>query len=215
MDEDKKLPTDEELKKTPGQDDNGDDDLDNKPDPDKKPETVILTKEEHEKLLKERDDYRKRAIAKDDKEKKTPPKEDKKEGDFLTRSDFYKHNETVAIKMAEGETKVEADSFGMTDEQLSEIQADVKASFDEIKKFYSPKSGKDTSEDIFNDILDAHAAWRRRNPKKPADADKEARANLTKQKGFKGGSPDSKTAPKERLVTRPRVPPNEWYKPQT
>src|SRR3990167_7288393 len=133
MDEDKKLPTDEELKKTPGQDDNGDDDLDNKPDPDKKPETVILTKEEHEKLLKERDDYRKRAIAKDDKGKTTPKDEGKKEGDFLTRSDFYKHTETVAIKMAEGETKVDPEGFGMTAEELAEVQADIKANFDEVK----------------------------------------------------------------------------------
>ena len=222
MSDEKKLPTDEELKNLSGQDDKGDVELDADGNPvldadgnpkKKEQEKVTLTKDEHDKLIKERDDYRKRAIAKDDKDKKTPPKDEgKKEGDFLTRSDFYKHNETVAIKMAEGETKVDPDSFGMTAEQLAEIQEDIKANFDEMKKFYSPKSGKDTSEDIFNDLLDAHAAWRRRNPKKPADADAKARAELTKQRGNRGGSPDPKDQVQRPKVFKSKVPPSEWYK---
>ena len=220
MSDEKNLPTDEELKNKTGQDDGGvelDEEGNPKLDADgnpikKEPEKVTLTKDEHDKLIKERDDYRARAIAKDAKKPEIKKPDSKDEGEFLTKADFHKHNQDVAIKMAEGETKVEADSFGMTAEELAEVQADIKANFEEVKKFYSPKSGKATSEDIFNDLLDAHAAWRRRNPKKPADADAKARAELTKQRGNKGGSPDPKDQVQRPKVFKSKVPPSEWYK---
>lgn len=91
-----------------------------------------------------------------------PPKEEpqapapRQETPYLTKEDFYKSNEKKALNLA-----------GQTDDDISE---DIKSNWSNIVPFYTPRRGRETPEDILEDMKDAHAVWSRNNkPAKPAD----------------------------------------------
>ena len=138
-----------------------------------------------------------RAIARRVEKKEETPKAQSPEAkpdtsQFLTKTDFYKSNERKAIR---------------------EITADVeiKAAWNEIIPFYTPRRGKETSEDIKEDIQDAITLYKARNPvvEKDDSADQLTTTPVTKTGG---GTIDkvivkSKDPPNFKLP----VPPKEWY----
>ena len=82
--------------------------------------------------------------------------------------------------------------------------------WDKARQFYTPRRGKDTPEDIFEDIKDAYAVFNTRRPKvevKPDITDlTTTKANPT------GNAPASKNPKKEPPGFNIPKKPNEWYK---
>lgn len=113
--------------------------------------------------------------------------------EFLTKADFFKSNERKAVR------EITAD-------------ADIKASWNEIVPFYTPRRGKETAEDIKEDIQDAITLWKARNPaalEKDSSADQLTVSPVVKSGG--GGS--------DKITPKPKDPPNfklpnqpkDWY----
>jgi hypothetical protein len=122
---------------------------------------------------------------------------------FLKKSDFELANQKKAIKMS---TIVsETDS-----EEIKAIKEDLLENWDKVRAFYTPRRGKDTPEDIAEDIKDAYAIFYARNAKK------EDKPDLTPLKAHSamgtGTSPKGKTPtvnpPGFRLPSQPA----DWYK---
>lgn len=134
-----------------------------------------------------------RAIA-----RRLAKKEDKPEktdtSKFLTKEDFYKSNERKAIR------EITAD-------------AEIKAVWNEIIPFYTPRRGKETPEDIVEDIRDAITLYKVRNPAPP---EKDDSANdLTASPVMKtGGGVTEKVTPKPKDPPNFKLPtdPKSWYK---
>lgn len=126
--------------------------------------------------------------------------------DALTKRDFHKINEKEAIEQAT--TILDTDS-----EELKEIKKDLNEHWDDIKKHYSGKSGKDRVKDIADDIFDAHAAWKRRGGGKAPDNAAKTAAELARNAGKGGGGKPTSSVnePKSTLPPRP-TPMTEWYK---
>lgn len=126
-------------------------------------------------------------------EMKSPPPPAPSE--FLTKADFFKSNERKAIR------EITAD-------------AEIKANWSEIIPFYTPRRGKETAEDIKEDIQDAITLYRARNPVAP-EKDSSA-TDLTATPVVKtGGGPVDKTTPKPKDPPNFNLPkqPSEWYIP--
>jgi len=125
-----------------------------------------------------------RAIArrKGNKPEGVVEKPEPKSSDFLTKQDFEKANERKAILTAQADPE-------------------VKAIWNEIVPFYTPRRGKATPEDISEDIKDAITLYKARNPD-PKEKDTSA-ADLTTTPVVKvgGGATDKST-------TKPKDPPN-------
>lgn len=134
-----------------------------------------------------------------DRKKETPAEEPTKEpkkddNPYLTKEDFHKSNEKKALRIAK-------------DSDNPELQAIVE-NWDDSIDFYVPRNGKETAEDILEDMKDAYAVFLRHNPPK----EEEANANdLTKQPKTRSQSP--KHEGKERSRTIPKATsPQDWYK---
>lgn len=113
--------------------------------------------------------------------------------EFLTKADFYKSNERKAIR------EITAD-------------AELKAVWNEIIPFYTPRRGKETPEDIKDDILDAITLYKARNPAVVTDDSKDV---LTTSSVVKtGGGPVDKVAAQKPEPPNFRLPkqPSDWYK---
>lgn len=115
--------------------------------------------------------------------------------EFLTKADFYKTNERVAIRAATADPE-------------------VKANWAEIAPFYTPRRGKETTEDIAEDIQDAITLYRARHPEVVTDDSKNL---LTETAVIKtGGGPIGKTTPKTPDLPGFKLPaqPSDWYGPK-
>lgn len=138
-----------------------------------------------------------RAIARRlEKKEETPdPKPEAKldTSQFVTKADFYKTNERKAIR------------------EIIAADAEIKAVWNEIIPFYTPRRGKETPEDIAEDIRDAIILFKARNPEVITD-DSADQLTVTSVIKTGGGSVD-------KVVPKPKDPPNfklptgpqDWY----
>lgn len=114
--------------------------------------------------------------------------------EFLTKADFYKANERKAIKQAIADPE-------------------IKAHWAEIIPFFSSRHGKETPEDILEDIQDAITLYKVRNPKTETD---DSALDLTATPVVKtgGGIGDKKQIPKVKDPPNFKLPsqPKDWYK---
>lgn len=117
--------------------------------------------------------------------------------EFLTKAEFFKANERKAVREATGDPE-------------------VKANWNDIIPFYTPRRGKETPEDIREDINDAITLFNARNAKVARD---DSAAQLTTTPVVKTGggqvdevTPKTPNPPNFKLPTKP----SEWYtKPPT
>lgn len=189
-----------ELEATPEGEFQGDDPLD------------TLFETEPEKVLAEAKKFR--AIAQRHKkpkvELKVEPKVEKpeakpeKDADYMKKSDFELANQKKAIRLATVST--EQDS-----EEVKALKTDILENWENVRQLYTARRGKDTPEDIFEDIKDAYLIF---NARKPA---KEAKADLTLLKANAVGQGSGKTVVPKVEVKQPpnfKIPkqPTEWYK---
>ena len=112
--------------------------------------------------------------------------------DFLKRSDFHKANERKAIRIATADPE-------------------VKAAWSEIVQYYTPRSGKETPEDILEDIQDAITVFKSRNAtvEKDDSADQLQTTAVVKTGGGVSVATPPKTPnpPNFKLPTQPK----DWY----
>lgn len=108
---------------------------------------------------------------------------------------FEKANERKAIRLIESS---EDSTF-----------VEINENWDEIVANYVSRRGKDTEEDILDDIMDAHAIWKRRQP--THSDSKEAESSIMQTHGTKGTSPSSTPVKKERIIKRTQKM-GDWYK---
>lgn len=116
---------------------------------------------------------------------------------FVTKDDYYRGNERKATR--ELTVVTEDDS-----EQSAEFKKDLKANWKNVMRYYRDISGRETVEDIVDDITDAYNAFRRRNPKKSGDEAKEAASILSQSKGRGGKTPSSDGRPRKKSILRRR-----------
>ena len=156
--------------------------------------TVVLTKEELERIKGDKANYKKALLSLKPRlkafKKPTPPPQDK--GEFLTRSEYRKGIEKQAI------TAVCQDS-------------DINDNWGKIMEYYVPRQGKNSVEGIMADVKRAHRLYRLDVPLPEGDG-KKAAAGLAAEKSKPGG--ESKSSGKE--VERKRIlskhtPVQEWY----
>ncbi len=127
---------------------------------------------------------------------KEPVKEPAPSPDYLTKQDFHKANERKAILEA---TK----------------DPEIKANWSEIVAFFSSRRGKETPDDILEDIKDAIILYNARNPEKVIDT---SATILTESSVIKsGGAPVVKGSPKPVDPPNFKLPtqPKEWYSTST
>ena len=138
---------------------------------------------------------------------KPPDSKISETADPFTKRDFHKINEKSAIEQVT--TISDTDS-----EETKQIKKDLnnREIWDEVKRYYSNKSGRDRVKDIVEDIFDAHAAWKRRGGAKAPDTSKLMAAELARNAGKGGGGKPTipKTEVKSTLPPRP-VPMSEWF----
>ncbi len=128
--------------------------------------------------------------------------------EFLSKRDFERSNERKAINSIT--TILDTD-----DEATRNLKKEIDANWDSIKVRYVPRHGRQTPEDIQEDILDAHATWRRKAPAPVADPQGDAARALTTSPVVRPGS--TRPAPPQATNTEndPRYKgnptPKEWY----
>ena len=113
--------------------------------------------------------------------------------EFLTKADFFKSNEKNAIREATADPE-------------------VKANWSDIVPFYTPRRGKETKEDILEDIKDAIILYKARNPDAPVKDDSVDQLTATPVVKSGGGVAD-KVAPKPNNPPNFKLPtpPSQWY----
>lgn len=113
--------------------------------------------------------------------------------EFLTKADFFKSNERKAIR------EITAD-------------AEIKAVWNEIIPFYTPRRGKETPEDIKEDILDAITLYKARNPDAPLKDDSADQLTTTSVVKTGGGTVEkgTKKIPEPPNFKLPSQP-SGWY----
>jgi len=127
------------------------------------------------------------------------------DSEYITKADFYRDNQKTAIRLAT--TSEENDT-----DEVKAMKAEIDENWDSIRTFYTAHSGQGTSQDILEDIYDAHAAWKRRNPTKGGDASKHGRADIGPERGQRGSSANSgQTEQPKRSILGKREKPEEWY----
>lgn len=116
--------------------------------------------------------------------------------EFLTKADFHKSNERKAVREATADPE-------------------VKANWDKIVAFYTPRRGKETPEDIKEDIQDAVTLFNARNAKGEKD-DSAAQLSTTTVIKTGGGAP-TKATPQAPALPNLRTPaqPKDWYPKKT
>jgi hypothetical protein len=183
-------------KEIPVDDDDDDDDDDTIVVPKKKMDKLTSNlKNYKDGLLSVKDKYLKKAGKGQQADNKQAPKKNVSDDDTpVTKADIRKGYEKEAIKEA------------CKDE-------DVEKNWGEIVKFYSPRHGKDSAEDILADIEDAKVLWERKTTKKDdkEDDDKKSTAEIAAEKSKQAGttikSKDRET--KHVLPTKSKI--QDWY----
>lgn len=133
-----------------------------------------------------------RRLAK--KEETPKPEANPDTSKFLTKADFYKANERKAIL------------------EIQKDDAEIKANWNAIIPFYTPRRGKETPGDIVEDIRDAIILFKARNPESPAKDD--SKDELTASPVLKTGG-----GVVDKVTSKPKDPPNfklptdpkSWY----
>ena len=126
-----------------------------------------------------------------------------KRDEFLTKADFYKSNERKGILMAT--TLQENDSA-----DIKEMKATISDKWSDISTFYTGRSGKDTPEDIAEDIYDAYVTWRRRNPSKEPSEEKDVKTEVGIDTVITGKTPPPAGSQRKSIIKK-QAPMNEWY----
>ncbi len=151
---------------------------------------VILTKEEHQKILEERDNYKAGLLSYKEKEK-GKKEESKTNPDILTKKDFQKINEKKAVK-----------TFVDENPELESKWAD-------FVKFYRNINGKDSVEDIIKDLDDARTLFLKHNPVK--EDDKKAKAELSSEKAISDVPNPGGEKKESKSILTGSTPVSEWY----
>ena len=154
---------------------------------------VVLSKEEHAKLLEERDNYKKGLLSYKEKAKALP-KEPAKAEDVLTKKDFQKINEKKAI------------------EAFLKDNPEVNSKWSDFVPYYREFRGRDTVEDIVKDLDDAKTLYQKHFPVKENDGD--TKANLASEKSITSGSSEPTKPQKEsnKFLDQRGKSIQEWYK---
>lgn len=137
-----------------------------------------------------RDEAKKyRAIARRD---KPEVKKEAPSPEYVTKQDFFKANEKKAVREAIADPE-------------------VKAHWEEIKLLYTSRRGKETPEDIGEDIKDAIILFNARNP--VTETDESARELTTTPVVKTGGTPPSKHIQKSPDLPnfKTSTSPKDWY----
>lgn len=113
--------------------------------------------------------------------------------EFLTRVEFFKSNERKATLAAKADPE-------------------VKAHWNEIIPFFTSRRGKETPEDIAEDIQDAITLWKARNPIVPEKDNSVDKLTVTPVVKSGGGGSD-KITPKPKDPPNFKLPnnPSDWY----
>jgi hypothetical protein len=120
---------------------------------------------------------------------------------YLSKTDFYKSNERKAINSL---TRIEATDS----DEVKANKTFIKENWNGIGALYVPRGGKDTPEDIVDDLGDAITLFKAKNP--PKTEDDSALALNTAPGRTKGGVFD-KTEVKSPLNVKKGAKPEEWY----
>lgn len=186
------LKGEEETPTDDGQSANTSDDISDDSIEDNSEEKVELSKEEYDKLLADKENYKKGLLSYKEKAKEQPKEEPK---DVFTKTDFHKINEDKAINA------------------FLKDNPEVDGKWSDFISFYNDKSGRDSVEDIINDLDDAKTLFLKHNPIKKED-DNQTKAKLTSEKSLESSSSDDvkpqKTGNKFLDARGEKI--TEWYK---
>lgn len=169
-------------------------------------EEVTVKRGALKKVRSDLENYKTVAIAaKKGPKNPSKPESDVSEDKFITRAEVEKDNEKKAIE----ELTVVSDT---DDEMSTSLKKEINDNWDAIKPFYTGKSGKKTPQAIKEDILDAHAAWKRRHGGSNKDTTgKEVVAQLSTMTGMGGfASKKPVTGERKRILPSAQSPKN-WY----
>lgn len=173
-------------------------------DSDEDEETVVIKKSEYEKQKRDLFNLKRATNALRHAKKEQRGVAAKEDSEFVSKKDFFKSNERLAIKRA---TTVSPDDS----KSLALIKREIDENWDEIKTYYVGKSGKNTVDDIYEDILDGHATWRRRNPKKESDKSNEKVAELSRERGVGARTPEQRRKKQGFQLLKSSTSPKDWY----
>ena len=168
-------------------------------------ETVNLKKTEYDKLLEERDNYKKATLSLKKKPQSEatpkPPAGGEDDNTPITKGEFYKTNEKIAIRQA---TTVSEDD----PEEIAVVKEEIDANWDAIVG-HVHATDRSTPDAIYDAILDAHAAWKRRQKPK-SEADKKVRSELSATRGL-GGKAPLKAKPERKKILQIGQGMEGWY----
>jgi hypothetical protein len=121
---------------------------------------------------------------------------------YITREEVYENNRKAALD--------ELSNIPDND-PLAEIKREIDDNWSEVISYYSPRNGQKTTEDILEDIYDAHLVWKRRTGGRSSD---DSARNLQKTVVTQptGSSTDNKKEPEKSTFFKKGTPPSEWYK---
>ncbi len=175
-------------------------------------EEITIKRGLFKKVHTDKENYKTVALSKKGKdgeaknlsEKKEEPKGD--ESKFVTKAELEKEREDKAIE------KATVAPEGASEEDAA-LAKEINDNWDAIKAFYVGRGGKKTVEAIHDDILDAHASWKRRQgtSEKPS-GDTTVAANLAATRGKGGTSPKANNTGESRKRIIPRdQSAKDWY----
>lgn len=178
-------------------------------------EEVTVKRGDLKKLHTNKENYKTVAIAAKKKPKEAAvivPKTDEKkpEEKFVTVESQQLKNQKEAIKLA-----TVPDSKN-DDAETVALKTEINDNWNAIKAFYTGKGGKDDPQAVYEDILDAHAAWKRRNgsSEKKVDGTKTA-ADLAASRGNGGKGKDNTTVTRKRILPTSGSPKTTWFPDKT
>ena len=166
--------------------------------------------EDVSEAISEAKKFRSIANRKPKEEPKETPKEEVKEipkEEYVKKSDFQLSNQKKAIRLAT--LPSENDS-----EKVQTQKADILENWEGVSKNYTSRRGKDTPEDILEDIKDAYTVFNNRRPqveeKEDGEVDKEE-ITKTETKTPTGNPPKVKEKAKDPKNFKIPKQPDEWY----
>lgn len=146
-----------------------------------------------EQLRHEAKKYRGIAARKDRSDEPAPTPEPTPSNEYMTKRDFYRVNERVAIT------------------EIKREVPEIEANFDAVKAFYVPRRGKERPEDIMEDLKDALTLFKARNPGTQADPSVPlSTISVTTPTGT-GAQPVTTSDDDDPRFSKPKSP-DSWYK---
>lgn len=90
--------------------------------------------------------------------------------------------------------------------------SEIKENWRDIVKYYSPRRGKASVEDIVKDLKDAKTLWKKGPSKEKDTEDSKTTSELASLKGKPQGiGKEGKEKTKERLIIKSQKPMDKWY----